>query len=79
MEVVMIVVAVGIATVLLAVSAFGAVVALLSVLAGERLRRCPHCGRVAMTAQGAVHSDRCPPPLHERLAHAWHHPGLLHH
>lgn len=75
----MIVVAVGVATLLCAVTAFGAVVGLMSVLAGERLRRCRHCGRIAMTTRGVVHKDGCAPLLHERLEHAVRHPHLLRH
>ncbi len=44
----------------------------LAALFGERLGRCPRCGRRALTVGGCLHAAGCPPSFYEHIEHLGH-------
>jgi hypothetical protein len=59
-----------VAAVLFVVAASAAIAGIVSWFAGERIERCPHCNRYAMTTAGDVHRDGCPHRGALHLGHA---------
>ncbi|HLH99581.1 MAG TPA: hypothetical protein VKV06_02270 [Acidimicrobiales bacterium] len=79
MNVVLWIVAGGLAVLLLAFTAVAIIVGLLAVFTGERWERCPECGTPGLTIDGLRHPDGCPHrlPVHVHLHHSMHlHHGL---
>ena len=58
---------------LMAFTAYAAIVGGIGALTGGRFERCPDCGRHGLSTTGQVHPHGCPPRHYsEPLAHLWH-------